>query len=78
MPEKRFPNALDDVLKAGDWLAREVEQLEVTGKRITAVRYPKLLGRELRVAELGAVSRYGKYEAIGHRGEYQIVIEYDD
>ena len=78
MPEKTFPNALDDVIAARDWLAREVEQLEVARKRIIEIRYPKLLAERLRITATEDSARYGKHKAVGHRGEYQIVIEHAD
>jgi hypothetical protein len=78
MPQKSFLVDLNDVPAARDWLSREVEQLEVEGKRIAKIHYPKLVAEELRITEVGDLARYGKYEAVGRRGEYGIVIEYND
>jgi hypothetical protein len=79
MPEKlTFKNVLDDVSAAHDWLAREIERLEATGKKNIKVHYPKLHAQQLRISELDDTARYGKHEAIGHRGgPYEITIEYD-
>jgi len=40
MPLIAIPVSEANVEEAGDQLAREVERLEVTGKRIVLVRYP--------------------------------------
>jgi hypothetical protein len=62
-----------------DRLAHEVEQLEVAGKRITKIHYPRLYAKDLRITESDdGRARYGKYEAIGtHGGPYEVVIEYE-
>jgi hypothetical protein len=78
MPQKSFVVDLNDIPAAVDWLGREVEQLEIARKRITMIRYPKLIEEKLKITEVGDSARYGKHPAVGHRGESGIVIEYDD
>ena len=62
---KKLPNALDDVIEARDWHAREVAQLEAARKRIVEIRSLKLLARELRVVGLDDAARYWKTKLSG-------------
>jgi hypothetical protein len=68
----------DDVPAARDQLRREVEQLEVAGKRITNILYPPSLAVHLGVAEVRDRARCDGHPATPRNVvPYEIVIEHE-
>ena len=73
MPEKRFSVDWAATPAPSDRLAREVEQLEVAGKRITNIHYPKLHAKDLGIAESDdGRAKYRGHNAIGTHGRYEV------
>ena len=69
MPEKRFSVGSAATPAPSDRLAREVEQLEVAGKRITNIHYPKLHAKDLGIAESDdGRAKHRGHNAIGTHG----------
>ena len=64
--------------EAADQLAREVERLEVAGKRIVLIRYPPRFSEKLGVAQSHNSALYRGHHASAHTVvPYEIVIEHE-
>jgi hypothetical protein len=68
----------EDISSASLRLRREVERLEVSGKRITCVLYPPSLAENFGVAEFGGRRKYDGHIARAHLAvPYEIIIQFE-
>jgi hypothetical protein len=78
LPLITIPVSDENAYDAGDQLAREVERLEVAGKRIAVIRYPPRFADKLGVAQAHNSAVYRGHRASAHTiVPYEIVIEHD-